>query len=287
MVWIISGGLHLPSSEDFARYGYGHFFGHWDFNLLAKNVFYIDLIILPTVALALYASYRGVSAMWKMMAENTGVGQPLYRPSASQFIKEFLWPAIVEIVQHTRFKECKTNADRLKGHLPLLLSFLALFFVTVYSAFTQDVIGIFVPSMHGPMSMWNPVKILANVAAIAEAAGKTAAELVETLKGEGPFTVFAPTEDAFKALPEGTLASLLLPENKQKLTDILLYHVVSGSVLAEDVVKLDMADTVLGQSVTIKVDMGKVYINDAQVIVTDIKTTNGIIHVINAVILPQ
>ena len=167
VVWIISGGLHLPSSEDFARYGYGHFFGHWDFNLLAKNVFYIDLIILPTVALALYASYRGVSAMWKMMAENTGVGQPLYRPSASQFIKEFLWPAIVEIVQHTRFKECKTNADRLKGHLPLLLSFLALFFVTVYSAFTQDVIGIFVPSMHGPISMWNPVKILANVAAIA------------------------------------------------------------------------------------------------------------------------
>ena len=105
--------------------------------------------------------------MWQLMAENTGVGQPLYRPSASQFIKEFLWPSVIEIVQHTRFKKCKTNADRLKGHLPLLLSFLALFFVTVYSAFTQDVIGIFVPSMHGPMSMWNPVKILANVGAIA------------------------------------------------------------------------------------------------------------------------
>ncbi|HBI16231.1 MAG TPA: heterodisulfide reductase [Desulfobulbaceae bacterium] len=167
VVWIISGGLHLPSAQEFARYGYGHFFGHWDFRWLAKNVFYIDLIILPTVALALYASYRGVSAMWKMMIENSGVGQPLYRPSASQFIKEFLWPSIIEIVQHNRFKECKTNAARLKGHLPLLLSFLALFFVTIYSAFTQDVIGIFVPSMHGPISMWNPVKILANVAAIA------------------------------------------------------------------------------------------------------------------------
>jgi len=118
------------------------------------------------------------------------------------------------------------------------------------------------------------------------AAALTAAELVDTLKGEGPFTVFAPTEDAFKALPEGTLASLLLPENKQQLTNILLYHVVSGSVLAEDVVKLTEAETVLGKNVTIKVDMGKVYNNDAQVIVTDIKTTNGIIHVINAVLLP-
>lgn len=167
VVWIISGGMHFPSGEDFARYGYGHFFGHWDFNLLAKNVFFIDLIILPTVALALYASYKGVSAMWAQMAENAGVGQALYKPSVPQFIKEFLWPSILEIVQHTRFKKCKTNADRLKGHLPLLLSFLALFFVTVYSAFTQDVIGIFVPSMHGPMSMWNPVKILANVGAIA------------------------------------------------------------------------------------------------------------------------
>ncbi len=118
------------------------------------------------------------------------------------------------------------------------------------------------------------------------AAALNAAGLVDTLKGEGPFTVFAPTEEAFKALPEGTLASLLKPENKQKLTDILLYHVVSGSVLAADVVKLEKADTVLGKPVTIKVQDGKVFVNDAQVVVTDIKTTNGIIHVINAVLLP-
>ncbi|MRS04682.1 fasciclin domain-containing protein, partial [bacterium] len=113
-----------------------------------------------------------------------------------------------------------------------------------------------------------------------------AADLVETLKGEGPFTVFAPTEDAFKALPEGTLASLLLPENKQTLTNILLYHVVGANVLAADVVKLESADTVLGQSVMIKVENGKVFINESEVLVTDIKTTNGVIHVINAVLLP-
>ncbi|MEN4012172.1 MAG: fasciclin domain-containing protein [Bellilinea sp.] len=117
-------------------------------------------------------------------------------------------------------------------------------------------------------------------------AAVTAAELAETLKGDGPFTVFAPTDDAFAKLPAGTLESLLLPENKQQLTDILLYHVVSGSVLAEDVVELQSADTVLGQPVSVRVEDGKVFINDAQVILTDIKTTNGVIHVIDAVILP-
>jgi transforming growth factor-beta-induced protein len=117
-------------------------------------------------------------------------------------------------------------------------------------------------------------------------AAVTAAELVDTLKGEGPFTVFAPTDDAFAALPEGTVESLLLPENKQALTDILLYHVVSGKVMAADVVTLESATTVLGKDVAIKVDMGNVYINDAQVIITDIETSNGIIHVIDSVILP-
>lgn len=113
-----------------------------------------------------------------------------------------------------------------------------------------------------------------------------AAGLVETLKGEGPFTVFAPTDDAFAALPEGTVESLLLPENKQQLTDILLYHVVSGKVMAADVTELESATTVLGKDIAIKVDMGNVYINDAQVIITDIETSNGVIHVIDAVILP-
>ena len=113
-----------------------------------------------------------------------------------------------------------------------------------------------------------------------------AAELVDTLKGEGPFTVFAPTDDAFAALPAGTVDELLKPENKQQLTDILLYHVVSGKVMAADVTALASATTVLGKDVAIKVDMGNVYINEAKVIITDIETSNGVIHVIDAVLLP-
>ena len=118
-------------------------------------------------------------------------------------------------------------------------------------------------------------------------AAVTAAELVETLSGEGPFTVFAPTDDAFAALPAGTVDSLLLPENKQQLTDILLYHVVSGKVMAADVVTLTSAPTVLGKDVTITVKDGKVFLNDTvQVIITDIEASNGVIHVIDAVLLP-
>ncbi|HRE29519.1 MAG TPA: fasciclin domain-containing protein, partial [Anaerolineales bacterium] len=113
-------------------------------------------------------------------------------------------------------------------------------------------------------------------------AAVTAAELVDTLKGPGPFTVFAPTDDAFAALPEGTLDELLLPENKQALTDILLYHVV----LAADVVGLNEAETVLGETVSIRVDGDNVFINESRVIITDIMTSNGVIHVIDAVLLP-
>ena len=114
-----------------------------------------------------------------------------------------------------------------------------------------------------------------------------AADLVETLSGDGPFTVFAPTDDAFALLPAGTLESLLLPENKQQLTDILLYHVVSGKVMAADVVGLTSAPTVLGKDITITVKDGNVYLNDTvMVIITDIETSNGVIHVIDAVLLP-
>ncbi|RPJ22871.1 MAG: fasciclin domain-containing protein, partial [Chloroflexi bacterium] len=103
----------------------------------------------------------------------------------------------------------------------------------------------------------------------------------------GPFTVFAPTDDAFAALPEGTLDSLLLPENKQQLSDILLYHVVPGKVMASDVVGLTSAPTVLGKDATVKVEDGKVFLNEnVQIIITDIETSNGVIHVIDAVLLP-
>jgi transforming growth factor-beta-induced protein len=122
-------------------------------------------------------------------------------------------------------------------------------------------------------------------------AAAQAAELVDTLKSEGPFTVFAPTDDAFAALPAGTLDSLLLAENKQQLTDILLYHVVPGNVMAADVVGLDgqSAETALaGKSISIKIDGDKVILNDSvNVIITDIETSNGVIHVIDAVLLPS
>jgi len=111
-----------------------------------------------------------------------------------------------------------------------------------------------------------------------------AAELVETLSNEGPFTVFAPTDDAFAKLPEGTVDALLA--DIPALTDILLYHVVEGAVLAEDVVMLEEAETLLGETVSIRVENDMVYINDAQVIITNIQADNGVIHVIDTVLLP-
>ena len=117
-------------------------------------------------------------------------------------------------------------------------------------------------------------------------AAVTAAGLADTLKGEGPFTVFAPTDDAFAKLPAGTVESLLQPENLEQLKNILLYHVVAGKVMAADVTELESAETVLGESAMIKLDMGSVYINDAKVVLTDIETSNGVIHVIDTVLLP-
>jgi uncharacterized surface protein with fasciclin (FAS1) repeats len=114
-----------------------------------------------------------------------------------------------------------------------------------------------------------------------------AAGLVDTLKGKGPFTVFAPTDEAFAKLPKGTVESLLKPENKDKLVAILTYHVVPGTVKAADVVKVKSAKTVQGQEVTVKVDGTTVMIDGAKVIKTDIGCTNGVIHVIDSVILPK
>ncbi len=114
-----------------------------------------------------------------------------------------------------------------------------------------------------------------------------AADLVDTLSGDGPFTVFAPTNDAFAKLPEGTVESLLKPGNKDKLTAILTYHVAAGSVPAAEVVKLNSATTVQGSDVTVTVNGSKVAVNDANVVATDIKGSNGIIHVIDSVLLPQ
>jgi len=119
------------------------------------------------------------------------------------------------------------------------------------------------------------------------AAALQAAGLVDTLKGAGPFTVFAPTDAAFAKLPAGTLEELLKPENKAKLTAILTYHVVSGKVLAKDVVKLSEAKTVQGSSVKITAAEGGVKVDNANVVKTDIVCGNGLIHVIDAVLLPK
>ena len=119
----------------------------------------------------------------------------------------------------------------------------------------------------------------ATLVAAADAAG-----LIETLSGEGPFTVFAPTDDAFAALPDGLVDALLLPENKDVLTKILTYHVVPGTVMAADIVDGDVA-TVEGQTVTLST-MDGVKVNDATVIQADIVADNGVVHVIDAVIVP-
>ena len=131
-----------------------------------------------------------------------------------------------------------------------------------------------------------------SIVATAEAAGDfttllaavEAAGLVETLEGEGPYTVFAPTDDAFAALPEGTVEGLL--EDPEALGDILLYHVVPGEVTSDQVVTLESATTAQGSDVSIRVEGDSVFVNDAQVIMTDIQASNGVIHVIDAVLLP-
>jgi uncharacterized surface protein with fasciclin (FAS1) repeats len=145
-----------------------------------------------------------------------------------------------------------------------------------------------------PPSMTAEEEMAPSIAEIAVADGRFttlvaalgAANLVDTLSGEGAFTVFAPTDDAFAALPEGTVESLL-EDPEGALTDILLYHVVDGAVAAETVVTLESATTLQGEDVTITVTDGNVFLNDTvQVIITDIEASNGIIHVIDGVLLP-
>ena len=119
------------------------------------------------------------------------------------------------------------------------------------------------------------------------AAALQAAGLVDTLKGKGPFTVFAPTDEAFAKLPAGTVESLLKPENKAKLVRLLTYHVVAGKVMAADVVKVTSAKAVSGDTITVKVANGGVTVDNAKVVKTDIAASNGVIHVIDTVIMPK
>ena len=119
------------------------------------------------------------------------------------------------------------------------------------------------------------------------AAALKAAGLVETLKGAGPFTVFAPTDEAFAKLPKGTVEDLLKPENKAKLTAILTYHVVPGKVTAADVMKVKEAKTVQGSSIKVNAAGGKVMLDNATVVKADIAASNGVIHVIDTVVMPR
>lgn len=134
-----------------------------------------------------------------------------------------------------------------------------------------------------------------NIAEVAQANGsfKTlltalkATGLDKALSGKGPFTVFAPTDDAFAKLPKGTLDNLLKPENKTKLADILKYHVTSNRTYSPDVIKSGKLKTLLGQNISFSLDKGKAFANESQIIITDIETANGVIHVIDAVLLPS
>jgi len=125
-------------------------------------------------------------------------------------------------------------------------------------------------------------KFLSTLVAAVKAGG-----LVETLKGDGPFTVFAPTNEAFEALPEGTLESLLLPKNKDKLVEILTYHVVAGKVLSSDLSDGMKAKTVEGSEITVHVSDSGVKIDEANVTAADIMASNGVVHVIDRVIIPS
>ncbi|MEM8943744.1 MAG: fasciclin domain-containing protein [Planctomycetota bacterium] len=154
--------------------------------------------------------------------------------------------------------------------------------------------GVLMPPKMGEHSAAKPAPAAGDIVDVAVGAGsfKTlvaavqAAGLVDTLKGDGPFTVFAPTDEAFGKLPSGTVETLLKPENKQKLIDILTYHVVPGKVLAADVVKINSAKTVQGSEIEVKINGGTVMIDNAKVLKTDIATSNGVIHVIDSVIMP-
>ncbi|MBM9518862.1 quinone-interacting membrane-bound oxidoreductase complex subunit QmoC [Desulforhopalus vacuolatus] len=166
LMWMISGGMTIPSHEEFAQHGYTQFFGHWGFKWYAKNIFFIVLIMVPSLGLALYSAWRGLTTMWKAMRKEAGL-EGAYRPSANQAWKEFIWPSFVEILQHKRFDECGEQHNRKTGHLPLMLSFIGLLIVTLWSLFRQDVLGLIYPSLHGPLPMTDPFKVFANVCAIA------------------------------------------------------------------------------------------------------------------------
>jgi uncharacterized surface protein with fasciclin (FAS1) repeats len=159
--------------------------------------------------------------------------------------------------------------------------------------FKQIAIGVVAAAMLTSVAQAQPATNDIVDTAVATGSFKTlakaleAADLVDTLKGKGPFTVFAPTDEAFAKLPQATLDELLKPENKARLRRILTYHVVPGRVMATDVLKLKSAKAVSGDTIEIKASGGNVMVDEARVVKTDINASNGVIHVIDSVILPD
>ncbi len=167
VMWFISGGLMDDWQANFdAGYGYQRMFGHWGFHWYAKNIFFIVSFMVPSAFLAVFSAAMGIRKLWKAMSENYNLNEA-FRPSVYQFIVQFFWPSVVEILRHSRFEECTVNTDRVKGHQPLMYAFIGLFLVTCWSLFANDILGLFLPQFHGPMTFWNPVKLLANVSAVA------------------------------------------------------------------------------------------------------------------------
>lgn len=170
-VWYLGGGMHIPDAEALAHEGFGHFFAAGTTFGFTNNVLLIDMIFVPAFLFAVFASFKGAATMWKQMVANTGGASQNFRPSAKQFVIDFLWPSIVETVKHKRFNECGANKGRVTGHLPLLLAFIGLFLVTNYAFIVKDFIGLINPALHAPIAQANPVKILANISAIAMIVG--------------------------------------------------------------------------------------------------------------------
>ena len=165
--WLLSGAMHFPTSEEFAHKGYQEFFGHWGFKWYAKNIFFIVMFMVPSLGLAVFSLYKGLTKLWKEMNARANIKSE-YRPSAVQFVTQYLWPSIIEIIKHNRFKECGENENRVTGHMPLMFAFIGLFIVTCWSLFKNDIVGVFITdTWHGPMLFYDPFKILANVSAIA------------------------------------------------------------------------------------------------------------------------
>ncbi|MDA8164536.1 MAG: quinone-interacting membrane-bound oxidoreductase complex subunit QmoC [Desulfobacteraceae bacterium] len=163
-VWYLSGGMHVPTEGPIDL---GHFFGEGIYFGFTKNVLIIDAIFVPAFTFAIIAAYRGVANMWRSLSVQLPASSSEFRPSVKQFAVDFLLPAVKETLAHKRFQQCGANKGRTYGHLPLLLSFIALLAVTGYSFVRKDLVGLINPAMHGPIPMSDPFKILANIAAIA------------------------------------------------------------------------------------------------------------------------